>query len=59
MGVWRLQFPGTKQIPAGPARGRFTKTFTAAKDGDWQAKYDGDDWWTFCGYSRLDFVDVQ
>lgn len=39
--------------------GRFTKTFTAAKDGDWQAKYDGDTWTRFYSYSRLDFVDVQ
>ncbi|MEU2021894.1 hypothetical protein ABZ565_06980 [Streptomyces sp. NPDC016469] len=134
VGVWRFQFPGTKQIPAGPAPesylvyrrmtafpefnanpepvkagapltitgklntksedngqwsalagaridvyfrakgtttwrgagvavtgndGRFTKTFTAAKDGDWQAKYDGDEWNHFYSYSRLDFVDVQ
>ncbi|NEC68500.1 hypothetical protein [Streptomyces sp. SID9727] len=41
------------------ADGRFKKTFTAAKDGDWQAKYDGDDWSHFSGDSRLDFVDVQ
>lgn len=134
VGVWRFQFPGTKQIPAGPAPesytvyrqmtafpefnanpepvkagapltitgkfntknedngqwsafagaridiyfrakgtttwrgagvavtgndGKFTKTFTAAKDGDWQAKYEGDEWSHFYSYSRLDFVDVQ
>ncbi|WP_306187039.1 hypothetical protein [Streptomyces sp. MK5] len=134
VGVWRFQYPGTQQIPAGPAPesytvyrqmtafpefnanpepvkagapititgklnaknedngqwsalanaridiyfrakgtttwrgagvavtgndGRFTKTFTAAKDGDWQAKYDGDEWTHFYAYSRLDFVDVQ
>ncbi|POX57361.1 hypothetical protein C3489_01235 [Streptomyces sp. Ru71] len=132
LGVWRLQFAGTRDIPAGPAPesysiwrqntafgefnanpepvragapititgklntqsggqwsalpsariniyfrekgtttwrgvgvavtgtdGRFTKTFTAAKDGDWQARYDGDDWSHFYSYSRLDFVDVQ
>ncbi|MEV5603178.1 hypothetical protein AB0L33_17225 [Streptomyces sp. NPDC052299] len=134
VGVWRFQFPGTEQIPAGPAPesyivyrsmtafaefnanpepvragapltvtgklntrnedngqwsalagaridiyfrakgtttwrragvavagddGTFKKTFTAAMDGDWQAKYDGDEWSHFHSDSRLDFVDVQ
>ncbi|MFJ7629753.1 hypothetical protein ACIQZN_24970 [Streptomyces sp. NPDC097595] len=134
VGVWRFQFPGTEQIPAGPAPesytvyrrmtafpefnanpepvkagapltitgklntkneddgqwsaladaridicfrakgtttwrvagvavtgkdGRFTKTLKATKDGDWQAKYDGDEWNHFYSNSRLDFVDVQ
>ncbi|POX47465.1 hypothetical protein C3489_29520 [Streptomyces sp. Ru71] len=39
--------------------GSFTMTFTAAKDGDWQARYAGDDLYRFYSYSRLDFVDVQ
>ncbi|GGZ10254.1 hypothetical protein GCM10010365_31830 [Streptomyces poonensis] len=133
-GVWRFQFPGTKQIPAGPApesymvsrsmtafpefnaspepvkkgaslkitgkleekndfsgkwqkfadarvdlyfrakgkttwkkagtavtdkNGKFTKTLKATKDGDWQARYAGDNYLHFYGQSRLDFVDVK
>ncbi|WP_320773760.1 hypothetical protein [Streptomyces sp. CRN 30] len=39
--------------------GTFRKTVKAARDGDWQARYDGDEWSHFYSHSRKDYVDVK
>ncbi|GGZ10246.1 hypothetical protein [Streptomyces poonensis] len=39
--------------------GKFKRTFKAAKDGDWQARYDGDESQHFYSHSRKDYVDVK
>lgn len=41
------------------AKGLFTRTFTAAKDGYWQARYTKAAWAHFSSQGREDFVDVQ